>query len=116
MKTESKPKYGQATAMAEKPYLEQIKFCLNARGSLEELVDDLNICADESYLSASEISLLKERGWRVHRVLNGYMRWLRGRKQGAALTLHEDSPAYGWSDNDLDELLDGAIESPASTL
>src|SRR6478672_12667947 len=25
-------------------YLEQIRFCLNARGSLEELIDDLNVC------------------------------------------------------------------------
>src|SRR3954451_11356691 len=28
-------------------YLDQIKFCLNARGSLEELLDDLNVCSDE---------------------------------------------------------------------
>ena len=80
-------------------YLEQIKFCLNARGSLEELLDDLNVCADESYLPAADIGRLKEQGWRVHRVLNGYMRWLRERKQGAAMTLREDSPAYGWTDH-----------------
>ena len=97
-------------------YLEQIKFCLNARGSLEELLDDLNICADELYLPAAEIGLLKEQGWRVHRVLNGYMRWLRERKQGAAMTLREDSPAYGWTDHELDELLDDTMEPPASTL
>jgi four helix bundle protein len=95
-------------------FLEQIKFCLNARGSLEELLDDLNICADESYLPAADIGRLKEQGWRVHRVLNGYMRWLRERKQGAAMTLREDSPAYGWTDHELDELLD--VEPPASTL
>src|SRR5213595_839704 len=44
-------------------FLEQIKFCLNARGSLEELLDDLNICADESYLPTAEIGQLKEQGW-----------------------------------------------------
>ena len=93
-------------------YLEQLKFCLNARGSLEELIDDLNICADESYLSAGEIDALKQHGWRVHQVLAGYMRWLRKRKQGAALTLREDSPAYGCTDDQLDEM----IEPPASTL
>jgi len=86
-------------------YLEQIKFCLNARGSLEELIDDLNICADESYLPGSEIDSLKEQGWCVHRLLNGYVRWLRERKQGAALKLRQDSPTYGWSDDQLDELL-----------
>ena len=97
-------------------YLEQIKFCLNARGSLEELLDDLNICADESYLPAAEIAPLKEQGWRVHRVLNGYMRWLGERKQGAALTLREDSPAYGWTDDVLDDVLEGPGGLPASTL
>ena len=40
-------------------YLEQLKFCLNARGSLEELIDDLNVCEDESYLASDEIKLLE---------------------------------------------------------
>src|SRR5438067_4662256 len=74
-------------------YLEQIKFCLNARGSLEELLDDLNVCLNESYLPETEITVLKEQGWRVHQLLNGYMRWLRTRKQGATLILREESPA-----------------------
>src|SRR5213082_3665073 len=39
-------------------YLEQIKYCLNSRGSLEELLDDLNICQDESYLPRAEIEAL----------------------------------------------------------
>jgi four helix bundle protein len=97
-------------------YLEQIKFCLNARGSLEELIDDFNVCEDESYLPSAEINSLKQQGWRVHRVLAGYIRWLRQRKQGAALALHEGSPAYGWADDVLDELLDDATAPSASTL
>src|SRR6266446_1581967 len=32
-------------------WLEQIKFTLQARGSLQELIDDLNVCSDENYLS-----------------------------------------------------------------
>ena len=97
-------------------YLEQIKFCLNARGSLEELLDDLNICEDESYLPLGEIGGLKEQGWRVHKLLNGYMRWLRQRKQGAELILREESPAHGWTDDQLDDLLDSALDPSASTL
>src|ERR1051326_4615764 len=31
-------------------YPDQIRFFLHSRGSLEELVDDLNVCLDESYL------------------------------------------------------------------
>src|ERR1700757_4191271 len=63
-------------------YLEQLEFCLNARGSLEELLDDINACEDEAYLPAVEVESLKRQGWRVHQVLNGYMRRLRRRKQG----------------------------------
>jgi four helix bundle protein len=97
-------------------YLEQLRFCLNARGSLEELIDDLNVCKDESYLRTDEVDSLKQQGWRVHQVLAGYMRWLCERKQGAVLALHEGSPAYGWTDDGLEELLDGTSGSPASTL
>src|ERR1041385_8769211 len=35
-------------------YLDQIRFLLQARGSLEELIDDLNICEDEEYLDVKE--------------------------------------------------------------
>src|SRR6266498_2267657 len=58
-------------------YLDQIKFMLHARGSVEELIDDLNVCEDEKYLTAREVSDLKEQGWNVLKFLNGYLRWLR---------------------------------------
>ena len=97
-------------------YLEQLKFCLNARGSLEELIDDLNVCEDESYLPTVEIDTLKQQGWRVHQVLAGYMRWLRERKQETSATLREDPASYGWTDHELDQLLDHTVEPPAATL
>src|SRR2546421_7350185 len=65
-------------------YLDQIKFMLQARGSLEELMDDLNVCHDEGYLPLADISLLKEDAWRVHKVLNGYIRFLGSRKPDAS--------------------------------
>ncbi|MEY2487630.1 MAG: hypothetical protein QOH39_3278 [Verrucomicrobiota bacterium] len=43
-------------------YLDQIKFTLQSRGSLEELIDDLNVCHDEQYLPIEEIASLKELG------------------------------------------------------
>ena len=64
-------------------YLEQIKFMLQSRGSLEELIDDLNVCSDEEYLPNTEIPGLKEQGWRVYQLTNGYIRYLRERKAGA---------------------------------
>ena len=95
-------------------FLEQIRFTLIARGSLEELMDDLNVCEDENYLAAPEIADLKQKAWQVHRVMAGYLRYLRERKQGESMALHESSPAYGLTDTDLDELL--AEPPPSSTL
>ena len=37
-------------------YLDQIKFQLQARGSLAELVDDLNVCEDEAYLPIEDVT------------------------------------------------------------
>jgi four helix bundle protein len=94
-------------------YLEQIRFTLITRGSLEELIDDLNVCEDEKYLPSAEIYDLKQKAWQIHRVMAGYLRYLRERKQGASLALHETSPAYGITEDDVDLLL--ADELPASS-
>jgi four helix bundle protein len=67
-------------------YLEEIKFELQARGSLAELVDDLNVCEDEHYLSTNELADLKELAREVQRLINGYIRFLRNRKSGASLS------------------------------
>lgn len=82
-------------------YLDQIKFTLQARGSLDELIDDLNVCEDEKYLTPSEVADLKQQGGRVHQLINGYIRYLREKKAGASLALHESSPSYG-SEEELD--------------
>ncbi len=86
-------------------YLEQIRFTLQARGSLQELIDDLTICGDEEYLAADEIAGLKQEGWRVCQMIRGYIRYLRGRKAGESLPLHEPPPAYGVTDDELDASL-----------
>jgi four helix bundle protein len=86
-------------------YLEQIKFMLQSRGSLEELLDDLNICADEKHLPVVESESLKQQGWRVYKLLNGYMRYLREKKAGGSLILH-DRAELGFGDDELDYLLD----------
>src|SRR5438876_4902377 len=43
-------------------FLDQIKFTLISRGSLEELIDDLNICLDENYVPQDEVAGLKSTG------------------------------------------------------
>ena len=81
-------------------YLDQIKFMLQARGSLEELLDDLNVCQDEDYLPAGDISHLKEQAWRVHKVLNGYIRFLRGRKPKGSSRVEENVLEYAAIDDE----------------
>ena len=92
-------------------FLDQIRFTLISRGSLEELIDDLNVCLDENYLSAGEVEKHKSAGWHLLKLMNGYLRYLRDRKLGASLELHEMPPSYGASDDEesliwLEELLE----------
>jgi len=85
-------------------YLDEIKFELQARGSLAELVDDLNVCEDEHYLSPTDIADLKERASEVQRLINGYIRFLRNRKSGASLVIRE-SPADDELSNEFSDRL-----------
>jgi four helix bundle protein len=75
-------------------FQEQIRFLLIARGSLEELIDDLNTCLDESYLPAEEVERLRVLGWRVHRILAGYLRHLRQRRDDDQVGLKEPTVPY----------------------
>jgi four helix bundle protein len=72
-------------------YLDEIKFELQARGSLAELVDALNVCEDEHYLSPADVADLKEQAREVQRLINGYIRFLRSRKSEASLIIRESS-------------------------
>jgi four helix bundle protein len=81
-------------------FLDQIRFTLISRGSLEELLDDLNICLDEKYLSEMDVERHKSSGWHLLKLTNGWLRYLRDRKFGASCELHE-SPA-----SDTDDTLD----------
>jgi len=60
-------------------YPDQIRFFLHSRGSLEELVDDLNVCLDENYLPSDQVAKLKERAREVLILINAYLRHLRSR-------------------------------------
>ena len=85
-------------------FLEQIKFMLQARGSLEELLDDLNVCEDEAYLAAQEIETLKQEGWRVHKLINGYIRFLRSRTIGDSSRVREAPSDYELDEDDFEDL------------
>jgi len=71
-------------------YPDQIRFLLQARGSLEELIDDLNVCFDEKYLPPGDLNVAKAEGWRVLNLINGYGRFLRQKKAATASVLHDE--------------------------
>jgi four helix bundle protein len=84
-------------------YLDQIKFTLQSRGSLEELIDDLNVCADEEYLAIDEVGSLKEQGWRIRQLIDGYIRYLREQKNAAgSSSARETPPIYDVVETDSD--------------
>jgi len=71
-------------------FADQVRFFLGSRGSLQELVDDLNVCDDEKYLQNHEAAELKEKAWRVLGLINGYLCYLRDRKAEDRSTVRED--------------------------
>ncbi len=82
-------------------YPDQIRFFLHSRGSLEELVDDLNVCFDKNYLSSDEVAKLKERARGVLNLVKGYLRYLRGR---SSVVRELDNPDF--------ELIDALTDLP----
>lgn len=70
-------------------YQENAQFSRLARGSLEELLDDLTVCEDEDYASRDTIAQLRGQVATVERLLNGYIRYLLNQK---AATSARESP------------------------
>jgi four helix bundle protein len=61
-------------------FQENIQFCRVSRGSLMELIDDLNTCIDEQYFPLDYLEKLKEEGYNINKMLNGYIAYLEKRK------------------------------------
>jgi four helix bundle protein len=53
------------------------RFFVDARGSLQELVDDINLCRDENYAKPEHLLDLKMHAVRVAKRINGFMRYLK---------------------------------------
>jgi len=63
-------------------FKDNVRFCIIARGSVEELIDDLNICEDEAYADPTLLTQLRtEANELVHRI-NRYIAYLRRTNQG----------------------------------
>jgi four helix bundle protein len=62
-------------------YQEAIQFCRISRGSLLETYDHLSSALDENYISTEKFAELKTQYENVLKLLNGYILYLKRRKQ-----------------------------------
>jgi four helix bundle protein len=60
-------------------YRHNISYLYRARGSVCELIDDLNDCGDEMYFKQEHLDDLRADADRLIQLINGYIRYLRGR-------------------------------------
>jgi four helix bundle protein len=83
-------------------YQENIQYLRQARGSLEELMDDLTLCEDEQYAPATEVAALNEDAIRVRRLSNAYIRYLKERKGAPTGLARETLAAYETNEDEHD--------------
>ena len=95
-------------------FADQVRFFLGSRGSLQELVDDLNVCDDEKYIESDKVAELKSEAWRVLGLINGYLRYLRDRKAADRSIVREGDRSFTADDDDAFALLDEALSSSAT--
>ena len=58
-------------------YQENLRFCRISRSSIDEILDDLNLCLDENYADPPLIAELKSGAYTLISRINGYMAYLR---------------------------------------
>ncbi len=79
-------------------YQEAIRFERIARGSLNELLDQINVCSDEKYADEPALANLREHGYRVRQLIDGYIRYLRRCKRSETGSPGIEPPAAArWS-------------------
>jgi four helix bundle protein len=66
-------------------YPDQIHYCVMVRGSLSESINHLIDANDEGYITAEELSSIKNQGKMVERLLNGYIIYLRKMRDSLSL-------------------------------
>ena len=69
-----------AEGMGRYHYQENIQFCRQSRGSITELIDDLNACLEEGYIDRVTCEEYKKRAYELIRVLNSYIASQKRRK------------------------------------
>ncbi len=80
-------------------YMDNVRFCYNARGSLDETINHLRDALDLEYCPDELHKNLRSQADEVRRLLNGYIAWLKEQKlgekePGANLSLREVRAEY----------------------
>ncbi len=63
-------------------YMDNVRFCYNARGSLDETINHLKAALDLGYCSEELYKNLRAEAEEIRRLLNGYIAWLKAQKIG----------------------------------
>lgn len=58
-------------------FKERTRFCRDARGSLQELLDDVNLCVDEKYAKTEHLETLRVDAAQLLKLINGYNAYLK---------------------------------------
>ncbi len=80
-------------------YQDNIRFCYNARGSLEETLSHLTFAFEAKFIPETLYKELSAEGDEIDRMLNGYIAYLKRSKQGEKEpginhTIHEIVESY----------------------
>ena len=80
-------------------YLESIRFCYIARGSLEETFSHITLAHRLNYLSDDVFQSLTSEIQEINRMLNGYISFLKTSKRGATepgttIVIHDEPAPY----------------------
>ena len=80
-------------------YQDNIRFCYNARGSVEETLNHLVMCYELKYISKTLFDSLEQDGEKLTQLINGYIGYLKRSKQGqnepgADHSVREDATSY----------------------
>lgn len=80
-------------------YMDNVRFCYHARGSLDETLNHLIVARDLEFCSPELYQNLREQVEEIRKLLNGYISWLKtkkigGNEPGAKLAVHEIPAEY----------------------
>jgi four helix bundle protein len=75
-----------AEGHGSRSYRHNISYLYRSRGSVNELMDDFNVCEDENYFKREHLDDIRQQAKRVIQLINGYIAHLRRRLAQEAMS------------------------------